>query len=139
MKPKWFEIRELVGPDVYEARGERAWQLLDTRLLITLDQLREKFGPITVNNWHWGGRFKASGLRTELDKVGARFSQHRMGRAADCKFRDTTPREVFDYILAHESVFASLTCLEDVAFTPTWLHVDVRNTVGHPSILVVKP
>lgn len=49
-----FKIQELVPPAIFEARGEKAWELLDERLLITLDRLRDRFGPITVNNWHSG-------------------------------------------------------------------------------------
>jgi len=46
---KHFKIQELVPPAVFDARGERAWELLDERMLITLDKLRERYGPVTVN------------------------------------------------------------------------------------------
>ena len=47
-----FAIHELVPPQVFEARGEKAWELLDERLLTTLDRLRTRFGPVTVNNYY---------------------------------------------------------------------------------------
>ena len=34
-----FSIHELVPPNVFYNRGEKAWELLDERLLITLDSL----------------------------------------------------------------------------------------------------
>lgn len=135
-RPRHFIVQELVPPDVYEARGEAAWELLDPRLLASLDRLRAFFGPVTVNNWHWGGAYRESGLRSTQTAVGARFSQHKFGRAADCKFRDVTPQEAFERILAAPDDFPTITCLEDVAHTPTWLHVDVRNC---ERIKVVKP
>jgi len=45
-----FKIQELVSPGVYKDRGDKAWELLDDRLLMTLDKLRERYGPIIVNN-----------------------------------------------------------------------------------------
>jgi hypothetical protein len=51
-----FSVHELVPRSVFEKRGERAWQLLDERLLITLDRLRERYGSTTVNNSGTGTR-----------------------------------------------------------------------------------
>ena len=59
-----FAIHELVPPLVLEDRGDRAWQLLDERLLATLDRLRDRYGPVTVNNYQWDGEREWSGLRT---------------------------------------------------------------------------
>lgn len=138
-RPTWFEIRELVPPDVFEARGEAAWELLDPRLLVTLDALRQKFGPIVVNDWHRGGQYKESGFRSALSETGARYSQHRYGRAADCKFvGDVTPQEVHAHIMAHPEEFPEITTLEAISATPTWLHVDVRNN-SEAGLRVVNP
>ena len=49
-KCDYFAIHELIPPSVYEARGEKAWELLDDRLLKTIDTLRDRFGPATINN-----------------------------------------------------------------------------------------
>lgn len=136
-RPANFVIQELVPPDVYQARGERAWELLDVYALITLQRIREVFGPITVNNWHAGGAYKESGLRSFTTSTGAKFSQHRFGRAFDCK-GEKTPREMADYILAHPERFPYLTTIENPDATPTWMHFDTRNhhRVG---IWVVNP
>ena len=138
MKCKHFLIEQLVGPDIHSARGESAWELLDANLLTTLDQLYEVFGPITINNWHTGGNFKESGLRSFTTKTGAALSQHKYGRAADCKPVKVTPQFMYAEILKDPSRFPLLTTMEDIASTPTWVHCDVRNN-GAPGIRIVKP
>lgn len=126
-RPTNFILQELVPPDIYQAMGERGWELLDNRALFTLQALRGSLGPITVNNWHAGGSFKESGLRSMTTATGAKFSQHRFGRAFDCKFKDVTPREVRDYVLKHPEAFPYLTTVENTDATPTWFHFDTRN------------
>lgn len=137
-RPKHFDLRELVPPDVYAARGEAAWELLEPRGLVLLDALRDQFGPCTVNDWHRGGRFKESGLRDPVTGVGARLSQHKRGAAFDCKFKDASPRNVYDYLLANPDEFPELTVLEDIESTPTWVHVDVR-PANWTGIRIVRP
>lgn len=137
-RPKFFILQELVDPSIYEHWGERAWEWLDRPALVTLDSLRNKFGPITVNNWHAGGLFKESGLRTFKTSTGAQWSMHRYGRAFDPKPKNATPQEVHAYVLAHPDEFPLLTTLEAIEDTPTWVHFDTRNH-GKPGIWVVNP
>ena len=137
-RPKYFKIQELVGPACHAARGDRAWELLQVDMLVSLDQLRRKFGPLTVNNWADGGQYRESGLRDFDTATGAKWSMHKFGGAADCKFRDAKPPEVSAYILANPAEFSFITTLENVQFTPTWLHFDCRNT-DRQSIWIVNP
>ena len=137
-RPEHFELFELVGPDVFQARGEGAWELLDPRALMTLDALRRVFGPCVVNNWRTGGTFKESGFRGSNTETGARYSQHKYGRAFDCKFREATPIDVQAYVLDHPGDFQYLTTIEDAEITRTWLHFDVRlNAVD--GVRIVRP
>lgn len=129
--PKHFVIQEFVPPDVYADRGEKAWELLDQRMLITQDQLREVFGPMIVNNWHmnnrpsWAPNLRSwAGLRTEDSPWGTRYSQHRFGRATDSILRDITAEEARQYILAHQNEFPFIGSIE---LGTSWLHYDVRN------------
>jgi hypothetical protein len=138
VRPKSFLLEELVDPAIHKARGERAWELLDPRALITLQALRDALGPCTVNSWHAGGGFKESGLRGFSTGTGAAYSQHKYGRAFDCKFRDALPAEALAYVQANRGKFPHLTVIEDVNYTPTWFHFDVRFT-GRPDIWIVKP
>jgi hypothetical protein len=138
VKCQHFLLQELIPPDIFLERGEAAWELLDPSALYSLDDLRETFGPIVVNDWHSGGNFKESGYRIATTPTGAKYSQHKFGRAFDCKPVNVTPAEMSAYILANPTKFEHITTLEDVAKTITWLHFDVRNN-PQIGIRVVQP
>ena len=125
-KCKHFIVQELVSSKVYAARGEKAWQLLDDRMLMTLDLLREKYGSITINNWKWGGSSESRGLRTPDSEYYSTYSQHTYGRAADCIFKDVTAEQVRQDILANpnDPAFMLINSFEE---NTGWLHFDVRN------------
>jgi hypothetical protein len=135
---KNFIIQELVTRDIYAVRGQRAWELIDARAAESLQVLRDHFGPCMVNNWHEGGHLQERGLRPSSTTQGAVYSQHKYGRAFDCSFRNATPREVFDEIRKDPSKFPLITVLEDVQYTPTWLHFDTR-LHDRKGIWVVNP
>ncbi|TAA42652.1 hypothetical protein [Corallincola spongiicola] len=134
-KCKHFQIHELVPKSVFNKRGEKAWQLLDDRLLITLDRLREKFGSMTVNNYYWQGDREWSGLRTSDSPYYSPFSQHSFGRAADCLFQDHDAESIRQQILAapgqHE-----FELIGSIELDVSWLHFDVRNC---DRIMTYKP
>jgi hypothetical protein len=142
MRCKYFGVQELVPPEIYRERGERAWELLDDRLLLTLDAARSYFGSIVVNDWSWGGGYKESGLRALNSPTGGRLSQHRFGRAADLKPQKVTVQEMYAAILAKPERFPHLTTLEDIFYTVTprgsWLHMDCRNNPT-PGLRIIKP
>ena len=129
-KCKHFKIHELVPPKVFKDRGQKGWELLDENLLRTIDHLREVFGSATINNWKWGGKFKWSGLRTPDCRTGAKYSQHRFGRAADMKFKNITPKKIRTIIRNDPRYWKEMggRCIENK--TGTWLHIDVRNTIA---------
>lgn len=137
-RTKYFRLVELVSRQIYEQRGDRAWELLQPAALRTLDLIREKFGRIVVNNWHVNGRYNESGLRAFTTGTGAEWSQHKYGGAFDCKFLDTSPADAYAYIREHPAEFPELTVLENIEKTPTWLHFDVRNH-GKRGIWIVNP
>lgn len=117
--------------------GDNAWWLLDVRLLKTLDDLRERYGMVIVNTWHSPLLQKHYGYR---DQSGFRnrhhyasvpdylksHSQHKYGRAADCKFGDksVSAAQVRKDILDNPDWFPLITAIEDGV---SWLHFDVRN------------
>ena len=124
MKCQHFNIKELVPPQVYKDRGQKAWQLLNPDLLVALDALRATFGPAVVNDWSWGGKYKQSGLRTS--KIGATYSQHRYGNAADIKFKNVSAQEVRQAIRADKDYWANF--IRRIENKVNWLHVDISNT-----------
>jgi hypothetical protein len=127
-RPKYFALNEVVHPGAIQALGERAWTLMDERILRGADWLRELFGPCTINGKFGGKGFTESGLRDPFTKTGAPFSQHKFGRALDLKFHKVTCKEVYDYIIRNpgQARENGITTVEDIAFTGTWLHIDCR-------------
>lgn len=134
----FFEIEELVHPDIFETFGERSIHFLDPAMLRTIVAIRKKFGPIVINDWMWGGNFKFSGLRPMDSTVGAKYSMHKYGKAADCKSEKYTPAEMQEFILANPHCFPDLRRMENVSHTPTWLHIDTANTTDS-GIVLFKP
>ena len=133
-RPKHFTIQELVPLETYQLLGDNSWIVLDIRAVMTLDQLRDYFGPCTVNNWSRGGNLQYRGFRPKDCTVGAMNSQHRFGRAFDCSFNSSADKVRQD-ILDNRSQFPYLSALEDEV---SWVHFDVRDH-GDESIKVFKP
>jgi hypothetical protein len=123
-QPKHFDPREFVSPEVYHELGDRALLLLDNRVLETADAIREYFGrPVTVNNWHLGGERVASGFRETTCPVGARYSQHRFGRALDLLVDKMRAEVVREAIIREQHLFKHVTTMEDGV---AWVHFDCR-------------
>jgi hypothetical protein len=143
-RPKYFALNEVVHPAAIQALGERAWTLMDERILRGADWLREMFGPCIINGKFGGKGFTESGLRDPFTKTGAKFSQHKFGRALDLKFHKVTCKEVYEYIIRNpgQARENGITTVEDIAFTGTWLHIDCRllpESFPDNGVLVVKP
>jgi hypothetical protein len=137
---KYFDVREFVHPATWKALGVKAAAQVDVRIVRICDLLREKTGvPGYVNNWHYSSHptpYVASGHRSRTERTGGFYSQHRAGRAADYKATGFTP-DMLLHIIAQNAVefeAAGLTTIEDLRFTPTWLHLDCR-----PKIKGVNP
>jgi len=142
--PKYFALNEVIPPAIIAERGERAWSLMDDRILQGADWLRETFGPAVINGKYGGKVFTESGLRDPFTTTGAKWSQHKFGRALDLKFTKVTCKEVYDYIIRNQAEARAngITTVEDIAFTGNWLHIDARKlpeTFPDNGILVVKP
>ena len=102
---------------------------------------RAKTGaPVTINNWATGGNYSESGLRTFSSSTGAAWSLHKWGAAIDVKVKGLSTEKVFKIIFENESAFFAEGArrIEDIAFTPTWLHIDCGWT-GADHILIIKP
>jgi hypothetical protein len=131
----YFDVREWVDKRTWDALGAQSASLIDPAIIRVADLLRSLSGPLTVNNWHTrrGAQkgFNSSGFRAVWDRTGAQLSQHRCGRAGDFKSsRYTTPvllKIVMDNAEAFRAV--GLTTIENIQFTPTWLHLDCRPVV----------
>ncbi len=129
MLTKNFIIQEFVTPEIYKIFGENSIWFIDKRIINVAQYLRETLNvPATINNWHSGGQYKESCLRNFQTSTGAKYSQHKYGRAADIKFYGLTPEEVRDYIRKNFPVLSTMGLTTIEKDTPTWVHVDCRNT-----------
>ena len=125
--PEHFDIKELVDKKTYDSLGKRSIELLDPYMLWTIDRLRERYGSITINNWAWGGQYQFSGFRPKNCSIGALYSQHRLGKAFDLKFKDYSAEQIRALIKVNynEDDFKFISCVE--LDTPTWVHIDSRH------------
>ena len=124
-KCKFFNVKELVDKNTYEARGEKAWQLFDDRVLRLADFLREKFGPMVCNTWHTGGGTQWRGIRFPDSNVYSPYSQHSFGRGLDLLPTQHSAEYIRTWLKANWEELGlgfPITIEEDVS----WLHVDVR-------------
>lgn len=146
-KPRFFRIEELVWPEFhaeFQARGDTLFMAFDARALATLDRLRERYGPLVVNDWQWGGEFRLSGLRPLGSGVGAALSQHVFGRAFDCKFQQVRAAEVRAEVLGGRfrgpgEVFEHVARIEDFPGMG-WFHFDTGNhDAARDGVRVVTP
>lgn len=137
-----FFLDEFIDPSTYASRGEKSLSLMDHRIIVFAQWLRETLGkPITINNWATGGQYRESGLRTFNTNTGAKWSQHKYGRAIDIKCKDATPNQIFAILKAHESYLIQsqiCTTIENLEFSKTWIHCDCRFT-GKNEFLIVNP
>lgn len=124
---KHFNIVELVPRQVYRDRGDKAWELLDQNMLKVLDQLRDKFGPMVINNWHSGGDREWSGLRTLDSPYYKPYSQHSFGRAFDIIPTTITVDSLREHIITNQELYPQIGGVE---LNVSWLHIDGRNHQG---------
>jgi hypothetical protein len=126
-----FFLDEFIDPSTYAARGARSIELMDMRIILAVQYIRDHLGPVTVNNWVNGGKRRLSGLRPHNTTTGARWSQHKYGRAIDMQVQGKTPAEVHQFIMDNERLFIEkqwITTIEELEDTPTWTHIDCRYT-----------
>lgn len=121
-----FAIHELVPPAVFRRRGDSAWELLDDRMLVTLDRLRKRYGKMTANDYIWSGPREWSGLRTPDSPYYSAYSQHTFGRACDIIFSEITAEEVRQDIISSPDL-EEFEFIGSIELSVSWLHYDVRN------------
>ena len=152
---KNFDIRELVPETIWDTYGERSVWFIDPRTISFLQELRDIFEEIypgnvsiNINTWHTGGSRTKSGFRLPNETTGAKFSQHKFGRAVDIQVfvgnsknrSQLDSKEVNRIIFANEQrlMAKGLTTVENVEYTKGWNHLDCRPT-GLSKLLVVNP
>ena len=123
-KCEYFEIEELVPPELMSLPEQCLWELFDANLLIAIDRLRITIGvPITINNWKIGGNFKWAGYRTNSYKSDYNNSVHKLGLAVDIKVKGMSPEEVLTFIQNRLDEFPEIKYIENKL---TYLHIDTQ-------------
>lgn len=126
---RYFDIEELVCPDVLKKYGERAWQFFDTALLHTLLVVRRDIlkVPLYAND---GVIYTQRGLRCNLcelnmsktDSHNLYMSAHSLGKAVDLISPKMTAQQMRDKIAEKADLLPYNVRIErDVS----WLHIDV--------------
>ena len=133
-----FVIQEFVPPEVYKIFGVNSIWFIDFKVVSIAQWLRDYHNsPVTINNWHVGGKYTESGFRYNTS-LGASFSQHKYGRAIDVKIKDVEPNQIRDSIVDNFEELRDLGLTTIEAGTKTWVHLDVRFT-DKKELFVVWP
>ena len=133
-KPKYFELYELLPPEVYtydmmvseEARERAFAKFFDYKLLVTIDVVREIIGyPLICNTWFQDGNRKNCGFRTQQCEVGAAQSQHKLGKAVDLICHKMSAEEMRQKIEANKDKLPYQIRIERAV---NWLHLDTKGS-----------
>jgi hypothetical protein len=149
-KCKHFKIQELVCPETYRLRGERAWRHFSKEILQTADQLKEfalSYSPgakVYINTWDLSkqaikraGEIRTeSGLRMPFHKHYTDFSCHSFAAAIDPKIFAADGTDITNLIRQRikETKFKAFPYVQGFEDFPgmTWLHLDVGNRGREP-------
>lgn len=128
---EFIPSKEYYNIMVYKNSEDRFYRLVDPKIVSIAQFYRDYFGrEVVINNWHTGGNFSLRGWRPQDTKIGARFSQHKLGKAFDCNIKGLSDREVYETILKNKELFyeKGVRRLEDIRYTTGWLHTDIKET-----------
>ncbi len=133
---KYFKVQEFVPKEIYAMYGEGSIRFINPDIVRIANLVRERMGvPVTIN----GAGFNESGFRMPDTKTGARLSSHKRGCAIDVR-GSFDPKKLYKDIVDNYAVYreAGLTTVEDIAHTPTWVHLSCEWT-GKDELTIVKP
>jgi hypothetical protein len=112
---------------MYEGKESLLIGLLDRRLVLSDQMLRDVFGTITINDWWNGGLRNWSGVRTTDSPYYSLTSQHTYGRASDKIFLNSDEYEVQEWVKVHWKELG-ITRME---IGVSWVHTDICNISGN--------
>jgi len=142
-KTKYYTIQELVHPQIIKDIGEfNAWLRLDPDILWDLDYIRSTWylkheSGIYINRLDLG--LDSRGLRPPNDPDGAFYSSHKLAAANDLEPVNGKITELWVHVktLIANGRLRKINTLEDLSFTPGWVHAAAMNTDQRP--LIIKP
>ena len=81
----FFVPQEFLPPEIYKS-NINIWRFIDNKCVEIAYRIRLRYNkPVTINNWHLGGKFRYSGYRPPDCPIGAKYSAHKIGKAIDIK------------------------------------------------------
>lgn len=151
-----FYIQEFISPWWMEQANSPAHvlqglQLTNPAMIEGTQLIRDHVGEsVTINNWHRGGGYEESGLRTPRglgSQSFALFSTHMFWKACDLKFKSMDTADVAFLILSKSKRFNMIVAIEDPEATRSrkgklgkdWLHIVFGYRDPNKSIKVFKP
>lgn len=149
-KPKHFAptldsfARQTLPPAIYNKRGVAGLELMDERILVTLDDLRGHIDvPLLVNG---GGDkrdvYTQSGLRDighykTYEVMEGSFSQHKYGRGIDCRSSKMSAHDIRKHIIENKHLYPHISFMEVSPIGGNnmgWVHFDCRTRITEEDI-----
>lgn len=134
---KYFEITELVSRAVYVKFGAFAWSFFDEDILKDLDKIRENWGSaIIINNWANKGNLSQCGLRSNAEPIVKNYkntpycSAHCLAKGFDLHPANGRYKDFYNFVCnaIRQKVLKKFKRVENIKFTPNWIHVDAFQT-----------
>jgi hypothetical protein len=127
---KYFSLKELLPQELHSLPENIGWLLMDDRVLIAGDKVRELYGECIIN----GNGLNDCGLR--LQAVGkATYSQHLYGRAIDIHILGIEKQNLEKELKIKEynkvrDKLSKLKEFKNIRFEDniSWLHIDCGNS-----------
>lgn len=147
---KDFILQEFVPEDAYKRLGPNALWLINPAIINAAQLIRSMFGkPMFINTWHtglFGGhQWSWRGYRAANYTKCSPYSQHKLGNAIDFNIEGVSPLEVQEILSGSDKEIKRIGIKAMEIGTPTWTHIDVRNSslpliiVPYKVTKVVKP
>jgi len=138
---RYFKIQELVCPHVLAVHGNKSWRFIDSRLIQTLDTIRERINrPIFVNY----GNYTQRGLRcilcplvkAKIEAGELYLSAHLFGKAADFNVQGIES-EVMRLWLAKNANFLPWPIRLESGVS--WVHLDIFPSFTDQKVYIFRP
>jgi len=151
---KNFYEDELIPPEIYRNKRVLNEWFIDPLMLKVVQDVRDYYGPVTINNWLKGGPFKYSGYRHPNCPEGAKLSMHRFMKAMDLKPSECEAKDIIDDIINFNKLIKNgnpqkakipwfayrITCVEYSinGRRLNWAHIGIRPTRKKHGLLIIK-
>lgn len=133
--PKQFAVKELVPKTAIKRFGDNAIYLIDPLVLLSLQQLRNKFGRMVIlNDYRQQSSLRTASYYGSDSAYANSYSMHKYGKALDIIPLDTPLDDIHDFMAKNPDYFPFIHFVEVGMLKNgkkiSWLHIDTRNQPG---------